>query len=273
MSARQEIASRIEELLRKRHDDDVFISQCKDGPSWTGHLRMDAWVMRRSWSKPCVWGYEIKSSRADFLSDDKWHAYLPCCNRFAFVCPHGEISPDELPAEVGVLWMTRTGSRLIAKRKPVHRDVTIPEEMFRYILMSRAEIVPPRLFGRGVDDTSDREWWRQWMEQKRIDHRFGRRVSSEVSRRLAEEITRVRAENERLAERIGDLEKASEALEALGVPPVVFRRADPARAQEIIREKLEQAREAIPDDLLSDLVRLSNIAGSLKKRLEEIDRR
>ena len=47
--------------------------------------------------------YEIKSSRADFLSDAKWERYLPFCTQFAFVAPAGAIFRWELPREVGLI--------------------------------------------------------------------------------------------------------------------------------------------------------------------------
>ena len=47
--------------------------------------------------------YEIKSSRADFLSDGKWERYLPYCTQFAFVAPAGAIFRWELPRECGLI--------------------------------------------------------------------------------------------------------------------------------------------------------------------------
>ena len=71
-------ASDLLALLAKKHSADVFVPECKTGGTWAGtHLRLDAWAMRRSWTHPTVWGYEIKVSRSDFLSDDKWVGYLP----------------------------------------------------------------------------------------------------------------------------------------------------------------------------------------------------
>ncbi|HEY0797748.1 MAG TPA: MmcB family DNA repair protein [Candidatus Baltobacteraceae bacterium] len=47
--------------------------------------------------------YEIKSSRADFLRDDKWERYLPFCTHFAFVAPAGMIARWELNREIGLI--------------------------------------------------------------------------------------------------------------------------------------------------------------------------
>lgn len=47
--------------------------------------------------------YEIKASRADFLRDEKWRAYLPYCTQFSFVAPAGLMQRWELPAGIGLV--------------------------------------------------------------------------------------------------------------------------------------------------------------------------
>ncbi|MEO8467548.1 MAG: MmcB family DNA repair protein, partial [Gammaproteobacteria bacterium] len=135
------IASTLLALLRARHADDVFVDECKSGPTQlTEHERIDAWVMAKSWAHPMVTGYEIKVSRGDFLRDQKWQRYLPMCNALYFVCPAKLIAPNELPDDVGLMWASMTGSRLYTKKRAKPRDVTIPEDVWRYILMSRVRI-------------------------------------------------------------------------------------------------------------------------------------
>jgi len=56
-------------LIADRHAEDVFVPQCKDGPTqgYGPKLRvLDAWAMRKSWSQWSTVGYEIKVSRDDF---------------------------------------------------------------------------------------------------------------------------------------------------------------------------------------------------------------
>ena len=85
MGTAKVLARQIVDLLDVRHGRDVFVPECKGGPTWGGgHRRLDAWAMRRSYTKPCVWGYEIKISRSDFFADEKWPGYLPFCNQFYF---------------------------------------------------------------------------------------------------------------------------------------------------------------------------------------------
>jgi hypothetical protein len=91
-------AQTIVDLLAEKHSSDVFIRECKDGPSVNNsHCRLDAWAMKRSWSSPCTYGYEVKVSRQDFLKDDKWRNYLPYCNEFYFAATKGLIQLEELP--------------------------------------------------------------------------------------------------------------------------------------------------------------------------------
>lgn len=52
--------------------------------------------------------YEIKHSRADFLSDmkkpSKWKSYLEMAERLYYVCPDGLIKKEEVPAECGLIY-------------------------------------------------------------------------------------------------------------------------------------------------------------------------
>lgn len=126
------------QLLKNRHREDVFVPECKNGSTHFGHhIRLDAWAMRKSWANAATFGYEIKVSRKDFLSDDKWTGYLDYCDMFYFVCPHGMIQPEELSESAGLLWVFKQGSGLRLKKKAPHRSVVIPEDFYRYLLMCR----------------------------------------------------------------------------------------------------------------------------------------
>lgn len=54
-------------------------------------LRMDVCALG---PKGEIWCIEVKSSRADYLSDRKWEGYLGWCDRFFFAVP--DSFPDEL---------------------------------------------------------------------------------------------------------------------------------------------------------------------------------
>lgn len=62
-------------------------------------------MLSLDYMKGCVRGYEIKVSRQDFLTDKKWQEYLPYCNQFYFVVPKGLILPEELPPEIGLIYI------------------------------------------------------------------------------------------------------------------------------------------------------------------------
>ena len=85
-----------------------FITECKNGstyfPPAQGLLKFDGLAITKSYTKPCIIGYEIKVSRGDFLQDGKWHLYLQYCNEFYFVVPHGLVKKDELPDNVGLIY-------------------------------------------------------------------------------------------------------------------------------------------------------------------------
>ena len=55
-------ASDIIKLLEQRHSKDLFVPECKDGPTGSHgmHVRLDAWVMPKSWANPALRGYEVK---------------------------------------------------------------------------------------------------------------------------------------------------------------------------------------------------------------------
>src|SRR5687767_11755578 len=120
-------ASVILAMLTNKHAEDVFVPECKDGPSHGSMCKLDGWAMAKSWARPCVTGYEIKVSRSDFLRDNKWPSYLPMCNELYFVSPRDVIKPEECPEPCGLLYVADSGTRLFTKKKAPYRSVTIPE--------------------------------------------------------------------------------------------------------------------------------------------------
>jgi hypothetical protein len=154
-------------LLAQRHRDDVFVTECKNGSTqYANNVRLDAWVLKRQWVKPLVIGYEVKVSRADFLRDTKWRLYLPYCNQFFFAAPAGVIDPRELPPEAGLLVVTRTGDRLLTKKPAGRREVVIPEDLYRYILMCRVQVKREDCEGK----------WQEWREMRERRRELGRWV-------------------------------------------------------------------------------------------------
>ena len=207
-------ANDIQKLLKQKHAKDVYVPECKNGPTWFGtHLRLDGWAMRKSWTNPLVIGYEIKVSRSDFMQDDKYLAYRQYCDELYIVAPKGILFLEELPPDVGYMCPSSTGTRLYKKRKAVRREEPLPEELYRYILMSRVQI-------RDAVDfrpTGDGEWLRNWLEKKEVDRSLGRHISKTLSRTVKEKIFEVERENERLKSEIERLEPVKAVMEELGV--------------------------------------------------------
>lgn len=249
-------------LLENRHSDDVFVPECKDGPTQTGsHLRLDAWAMSKSWANPCMTGYEIKVSRGDFLKDNKWPGYLPLCNLLFFACPAGLIQPDEVPENVGLVWASKTGGKLYTKKKAAYREVQAPEDLFRYVLMCRARIT------REYVATNNREFWSAWLEDRKIDREFGYKLSTAIRERIETEITTVRMENERLRAQAGEYDDIRKLLASLGINPDSKYEAN----KYTVERKLNEVRKVLPKNLLYELGQLAETATRLKAKLEEIE--
>lgn len=249
------------DLIAARHTDDLFVPECKDGPTWGGggHLRMDAWAMNRSWARPLVTAYEIKVSRSDFLQDKKWQYYLTCCNEFFFACPHGLIQPTELPPEVGLLWVSQTGARLFVKKKAQFREPEIPECLWRYILMSRVTIKQGGFFY----DVSKKEQWQEWLKQKEEDRDFGHVLSRTLRKTIEERISKVERENDRLQDRIKEFENIKEIIAKFGISPS-------APCAWTIERKLKELQKVIPPDFERSVESLSRSLDDMKRELKKL---
>ncbi len=246
-------ARTILDLLREKHAEDVFVPECKGGPTWGGeHSRLDAWVMKKSWAHPLVIGYEIKVSRSDFINDQKWHNYLPYCNEFYFVAPQGIINASELPPEAGLLTVASTGTRLFKKKVSIWRDVVVPEELYRYLLMNRTQII-----NQHETVAASREqklaYWRKWLEEEKE----GKGLGYLVSERVAAHVRKVERDNERLQDENMALATFRDRLTELGVvdPGQPVNRWHVPRAIDTLRGK-------IPPHLLLNIRRtIQELAG------------
>lgn len=249
------------DLLAQKHSTDVFVPECKDGPTHgASHVRLDAWVLSSSWAHPCVTGYEIKISRSDFLQDQKWPSYLDLCNQLYFVCPTGLIAPTELPAEVGLMWVSKTGTRLYTKKKAPHRNVTIPEDVYRYVLMCRARITRENL------PADKRAFWERWLEDRNADDDFGRMVGGRIAKHYAENVLRVETENERLKALVAGYADVRKFMESLGLNPDSSWDANRWK----IEGKLEEQRFGIPRRLRGQLEALFRAADDARKYMDQI---
>lgn len=256
---RNNLASRVVELLAQKHRADVFVAECKDGPSQhSKHLRMDAWVMPRSWSKPTVTAYEVKVDRGDFTGDRKWQHYLDYCNEFYFVCPTGLIDPKELPAEAGLLYVSKTWTRLFKKKAAPRRDVAIPESVFRYVLMCRARIGEERY------DTyagSKLDYWREQLAQIREQKELGR----EVSRAIRGHVAEVEHQNRLLQKQIEGYEAFRATCREAGLDPdTLCTRVGHRQAVDRLRGEIPEGLVNAVNQAIDDLERLRSAIADIE---------
>ncbi|MHA1590937.1 MAG: MmcB family DNA repair protein [Candidatus Heimdallarchaeaceae archaeon] len=248
--------------LSYKHSQDVFISECKTGPSRIGALRMDAWVMKKSWASPLTIGYEIKISRGDFLGDNKWRNYLPYCNEFYFVCPSKLIDKNEVPENVGLMYISSTGTRLYTKKKAKYRDVEVPGDLYRYLLMWRTIIA--REYS---NDMSKKEYWQNWLEQREINSSLGYEVSKQLRKTIDEEIGKVRRVNEDLEKRLERYKYLVEFLERIEVDPKsYYLRGD-------TKNRLKELKLLIPSDFKWSVIHTKNELDELLEKIEDFEKK
>ena len=258
MSAPLIHAGTVEHLLRQKHAEDVFVPECKTGPSQSSsHRRLDAWVMKKSYSPFCCVGYEIKVSRQDFIGDTKLTEYLPYCHQFYLVAPDGVISAGEIPPEAGLMKVTKNGKRLLTVKKAPFRQVTIPPSLLVYVLMSRAEI-SATTYGH----TNNLELYRKFTEQ-RVDKRS---VGRFASRKIAKYVSDLCVERDNAIRRANSADAAIKAFESVGLDITQIGTWNlAARAEEIATGISEQLIKKL-EDVAYD-TRL--LAENLRKRKQE----
>lgn len=252
------------DLLQTKHSRDLFVAECKSGPTWFSDMRrLDAWVMRRSWANFMTWGYEIKVSRSDFLHDDKWPNYLKFCHQFYFVAPSGVIDPREVGDDAGLILASKTGTRLYTKKRAPVRQVQIPEDLYIYILMSRARICSVRLeaaIERGQPGTSI-DYWREWLKDRDEGADLGSQVSDAIQKRV-KAAERAKAEAEAKVEYY---ELFRKQLTEFGYDP------DAPVSEWTLRQQFEEWRSGVPYELanvIEDMRQALNALESLAHKEE-----
>lgn len=193
--------------LLAKHSDSVCVPECKDGPTHTAsHRRLDLWVMNKSWTHPRTIGYEIKVSKRDFVQDDKWQDYLPLCNELYFAAPKGLLTPAQMPGAVGLIELV--GSRTVIRKKADHRQVQVPEKLYRYVLMCRT-----RICDASTEDPAT--YWREWLAKRKEDKELGYQVRRAVREQVVAAERAVK-ESER---RMRDYDHIIAMLQRLGLSP------------------------------------------------------
>ena len=249
-------------LLASRHWKDIFIKECKNGGSESGHLRLDGWAMKKSWSNPLTIGYEIKVSRSDFLGDNKWQGYLQYCNEFYFVCPSGLIQPDEIGEGIGLLWASKTGTRLYCKKKAAYREQGVNiENVLRYILYWRAE-VKSGTYPEGTETQT--EYWQRWMGEKDEEKRLGWKVSTKIRQIVTERIDKVESDNRILKSENEKLAYIKDEIEKLGFK-------DGVPSEWLFDREMKALKKIVPEELTDSLEKLNTHLGIAIKTIKEME--
>jgi len=214
--------------------------------------------MRRSWIKPNIFGYEIKVNRNDFLKDEKWRLYLDYCTDFYFVCPRGLIDKSELPAEIGLVITSTNAKRLFTIKKAITRDVQIPEELYKYILMCRSEI-------RSEHDNKD-EYWRHWLAARDEEKSIGHRVSKKIMELVEKRIDVVDIENKRLKRETENLKQIKDFMLSIGFDEKNLRE----NFDWDLKPRLKQFAQQIPNELPSQMRTTINSLENISKQLRDV---
>ena len=211
--------------------------------------------MKRSWSNSCIDGYEIKVSRSDFLKDEKWQGYLGLCNRFWFVCPAKLIAAEELPQEVGLIWVASTGNSLFTKRKAIRRQVDIPDSLWRYIVMCRTKIA----FTYPSSPEDNLPYFQKWLAEKKE----GRWVGSRVAKALQKRVEAAEEKSGKLTGLMKQYDDIRSLITQLNLNP------DNPWDLPLVKGKIERVREIVPPHLADSLRRMATQAVAVADKLDK----
>lgn len=251
-------------LLKARHSGDVFIPECKDGATWGRRdlLKLDAWVLCRSYSPLRTIGYEIKVNRSDFERDTKWEKYLELCHEFYFVCPGGLIRNHDLPNRVGLIWASKDSLYTKRKAERVEPGTEKLTDLLIYALMARAQIVA-NMFERDKEPAiSQLEQKRKWVE----DANARKELALFIKGHVREIYERIMGLEFSFQQREANIKCFADALAKLGI---TWNPKDNSwHESQIVREEIETLKKTVN---LYDIRQMRNLAESLSKAANELE--
>ncbi len=202
-------------LLKSKHCKDAIVPECKNGETWGARdlLKLDAWVLLRTYSPLTTIGYEIKTSRQDFEQDQKWTSYLDLCHAFYFVCPAGLIRATDLPQRVGIIWASK--DRLFTKRKAerVEPDIEKLNRLLVYVVMSRSQIVA-NMFEVNKEQQVDRLKEIRELTERAVERK---ELAEFVRGHIRDIYGQITSKDRTFKNRESDIERFRIALEKLGI--------------------------------------------------------
>lgn len=240
--------------LARKHADDIFVVECKDGPTQTGtHRRLDAWVLKKTWSPITMIGYEVKVSRSDWLSDKKLIAYLPLCHYLYMVAPKDLIALDELPSGVGLLEPVGDGARLATRRKATWRDIELPTNLLVYVLMCRVTI---------TREQQQNAAWRLDQLKHWVDGKVERReLSYAVNKKIREKFIEQEHRFQLLEQRTAAVEQVKQRIIELGFDP------DKPFSLWQVSERIKELAGAVDQSLITALETTERALADARERL------
>jgi len=258
------IARDIEAMLRQKHAEDIFVAQCKTGPTQTGVQIFDGWALKPSWANQSAIGYEIKISRGDYLRDDKWRGYLPYCNEFYFVVPSGLLEKDEIPEGVGLI--TACGSRLLTKKKATYHDADPVALMYlyKYVLMYHSGLIKHNGLQNMTREERIAEWDKRLENKERIDQ-LGYHVGKKLRKVIEEEVVRKGHENDRLKHENEQFAEIKEALASLGFGPHNYPRWG---AKDTLSARIAEVERGYPDSFKRTLAQARTSLEAIERAIE-----
>ena len=181
-----------EALARKHGDREFFMTEVKNGPTGvqTGTLlQFDGVAIYKSWTRPCIRGYEIKVSRSDFQRDAKYPCYLPYFNEFYFVVPKGLIKREEVEEGIGLMYYDPDTGAITTKKKAVFRNIELDAAFLYYIIMYRIDS------DRAPFTLHKEEAFAAWLKGKESNRQLAYTVKSKLLKdnaALEEEVKRLK---------------------------------------------------------------------------------
>lgn len=238
-------AERIQQLLEFKHAQDLYIPECKNGPTQMGsHRRLDGWCLVRTWSPVTFIGYEVKVSRSDWMGDQKFTDYLPMCHLLYVVAPKGVVDPRELPPGVGLMHASQKA--LVTKQKAVRRDISADGvlDTLTYVLMARVQHKEEHA---GKPQTREERiaTWREWLESKEQ----GKQLGYKIRGRIGELYREMEAEVQASRRRVESHAHIEQRIRELGFDPAV------TFQDWKIEQRLRDLAGAVPESLMSDMAR------------------
>lgn len=257
MSEKRVTSREIKMALAKYHPNDFFISECKTDSTYfagpQGLLIFDGLAVTRSYTGPCITGYEIKISRSDFQKDNKYHLYLQYCNEFYFVVPAGLLKKEEIPDNMGLIYYYPETGKLIKKKRALYRQIEEPVGVYKYIIYSRLEQDRTPFYEERAD------YAKAYIEDKAEKQAIGKSLGSKMAKELAEAYCRLSVLKEK-ENRLGLLDSLINVMNENGIY---------CWTHERYAEKLDEAlrNRAVPDDLKNlkrELTAALNIIGQME---------